>query len=134
MRTRYLNSKNTTLRVLAVATPLFFIPLFAFAAKLVPCEINCGFKEFMQLIQNVINFLMFDIASPLAAIAFAWAGIIMLTAGGSTEKIKQAKEVFWWVFIGFVVALSGWLVVSTLMGALLGGETASFVKTNFLNF
>lgn len=119
---------------LAVLVVLTFVPLVAFSAKLVPCDVGCGFSDFIQLIQNVINFLMFDIAAPLAAIVFAWAGIIMFTSGGSPEKIKQAKEIFQWVLIGIFVALAGWLIVSTIMGTLLGGSISSFIQQNFLDF
>lgn len=121
---------------------LFFLiiifPLYVFAEGLVPCDGSaaspCGFSQFILLIQNVINFLMFDIATPLAAVVFAWAGIIMLTSGGSADKIKQAKEIFQWVLIGFLIALSGWLIVSTIMGTLLGGSISEFIQQNFLSF
>jgi hypothetical protein len=122
-------------KVLSVILLFILSPSVVFAAGLVPsCGTSCGFNEFIQLIQNVINFLMFDVAAPLAAIAFAIAGIIMFTAGGSPEKIKQAKEIFYYVFIGIFVALAGWLIVSTIMGTLLGSSIADFVKNNFLNF
>jgi len=103
---------------------LFFIVPFAVSAQgLVPCggetQPACDFNYFIQLIQNVIQFLMFTVAMPLAAVLFAWAGIMMLTAGGSEDKIKQAKEIFWWVFVGILIALSAWLVVNAITSALL---------------
>jgi hypothetical protein len=120
-------------------------PLFVFA-QLVPCDGTlgpqeavgpgggCDFTDFIQLIQNVINFLMFNLAAPLAAVAFTIAGFIMLTAGGSPEKIKTATEVFKWVLIGIFIALAGWLIVSAIMGSLLNTSISSFLRQNFLNF
>ena len=122
----------------AILVMLAFAPLATFSAGLVPCEGTvanpCEFADFIILIQNVINFLMFDVAAPLAAVAFAVAGIIMFTSGGSPEKIKQAKEIFQWVLIGIFVALAGWLIVSTIMGTLLGGSISGFIQQNFLDF
>ena len=117
-----------------VLLSMIFVPLTIFAAGLVPCDTNCGFSDFIQLIQNVINFLMFNLAAPLAAIAFAIAGFIMLTAGGSPEKIKTATEVFKWVLIGIFIALAGWLIVSVIMGTLLNTSITPFIRQNFLNF
>ncbi len=128
---------NLKFKNIIIITVVFFIllvPFFVFAQGLVPCDVDCGFSDFIQLIQNVINFLMFDVAAPLAAIVFAWAGIIMFTAGGSPDKIKQANETFKWVLIGIIVALSGWLIVSAIMGALLGADVSNFLQDNFLDF
>ncbi len=120
-----------------IITAVFFIllmPFLVFAEGLVPCDLDCGFTDFIQLIQNIINFLMFDVAAPLAAIVFAWAGITMFTAGGSPDKIKQANETFKWVLVGIIITLSAWLIVSAIMGALLGTEITGFLQDNFLDF
>ena len=112
---------------------ILIVPVYV-SAKIVPCDVNCGFNDFILLIQNVINFLMFDIAAPLAAVVFAWAGIIMFTSGGSADRIKQSKEIFQYVVIGIFIALAGWLIVSTIMGTLLGGSISGFIQQNFLSF
>ena len=129
-----LKLKSENIKIVGTVVFVFLMPSFVFAKGLVPCEIDCGFPQLIQLIQNIINFLMFDVAAPLAAVVFAWAGILMLTAAVNPEKIKQATEIFRWVIIGVIVALSGWLIVSMIMGALLNAEMASFLKQNFLNF
>lgn len=99
-------------------------PFAALAQGLVPCTgvENCDFNKFIELIQKVINFLLFSIAMPLAAIVFAWAGIMMLTAGGNEQKVTEAKEIFWWVFVGFIIALAAWLIVDTITEALLKSD------------
>jgi len=132
--------------IIAIVFFILLVPFLAFAQGLVPCDGalttgesvgpggGCDFTDFIQLIQNIINFLMFDVAAPLAAIVFAWAGITMFTAGGSPDKIKQANETFKWVLIGIIVALSGWLIVSAIMGTLLGTDVTNFLQDNFLDF
>jgi len=138
-----MNFITKTKPVSSITFPFFalfaiFLPLVVFAQGIVPCDGSaanpCGFKEFITLIQNVINFLTFSVAVPLAAIVFAWAGIIMLSAGGDPGKITDAKKIFGFVLIGFLITLSAWLIVSTLLGVLLGGDVAGFVRSNFMNF
>ena len=34
------------------------------------------------------------------------------------QKITEAKEIFWWVFVGFIIALAAWLIVDTITSAL----------------
>jgi hypothetical protein len=53
---------------------------------------GCGFDQLMTLINNVIKFLLFTIATPLAALVFVYAGIMLLTSGGSSEKMTTAKK------------------------------------------
>lgn len=108
---------------------MLFVPIFAVAkvsSGLIPCGNvssggsiaagqECEFNDFIILAQNVINFLIFKIASPLAAIMFAYAGFLYLTNGGNESKVKQAHDIFWYVFIGLVVALAAWLVVNFIL-------------------
>lgn len=110
-----------------LTTAIFFlvlmmlVPAFSVSAAdgLVPCggsgQNPCTFSDFFVLINNVINFLLFNIATPLAALTFAVAGWMYLTAGGDTGKIKQAHELFKNVAIGFIIALSAWLIVKAIL-------------------
>jgi hypothetical protein len=103
---------------------VIFVPLFAFAQSpsfVIPCDgvtVPCTFGKFMELIQNVLDFLIL-LSIPFATIAFAWAGWLMLTSGGSGGKIDHAKEIFWKVLWGFVFVLSAWLIVRFITNALL---------------
>lgn len=101
--------------MLMISVPIFFVS----ADGLVPCggsgQNPCSVNDFFVLINNVINFLLFNIATPLAALTFAVAGWMYLTAGGDTGKIKQAHELFKNVAIGFIIALSAWLIVKAIL-------------------
>ncbi len=105
---------------------LFFVlaPSFAMAeGGLVPCgtasnakaEITnpCTFNHLITLAQNIINFLI-GLGVVVAALGFAYAGFLYITAMGSEEKIKHAHALFIKVVLGFVVMLSAWLVVRVL--------------------
>jgi hypothetical protein len=93
----------------------------ATASGLIPCGNApgageaCTFDDIIKLAQNVINFLIFKIASPIAAVMFAYAGFLWVTNAGNESKITQAKGIFWAVFIGFVVALAAWLTINMIV-------------------
>lgn len=103
------------------------IPLIAQAA-LVPCglgsdvntfsgSISCDLCDVGQLIQNIINFMV-GISIPIAVVLFGWAGILMFTSGASEPQRTKGKKIFNTVFIGFVIVISGWLVVQTILSVL----------------
>ncbi|OGC83012.1 hypothetical protein A3D68_01310 [Candidatus Adlerbacteria bacterium RIFCSPHIGHO2_02_FULL_52_17] len=85
---------------------------------LVTCTgINCNLCDFGQLIQNIINFLI-GLSIPIAVVMFAWAGILYFTSAGNKTNVTRAKGIFKTVFIGFILALTGWLVVQTVLSVL----------------
>lgn len=74
----------------------------------------CDFKYLMDLIRNVIGFLLFYIATPLAALALCYAGWLMLFTGGSEENVTKSKHIIKNVVIWYMVALAAWLIVKTI--------------------
>ncbi len=83
----------------------------------------------MELINNVIKFLLFTIATPLAALIFVYAGFMLLTSGGSSEKMTTAKKILTNLIIGYVIALAAWLVINTILTSeFLGYKGPTFLK------
>ncbi len=78
----------------------------------------CDFNGVLHLINNVVHFILFFLAVPIAAIMFAYAGFILLTSGGSTEKKSKAKNIFLNVAIGLIFAAASWLIISTVLSIL----------------
>jgi hypothetical protein len=102
--------------------PLLFliivVPVFALAAdSLIPCTNDCGYADLLKLVNNIINWIIM-ISTPVAAGVFAWAGIKYMTTGVSDEK-SAAKNMIQKVFIGFVFILAAWIIVGTILKALL---------------
>jgi amino acid transporter len=101
---------------------ILIIPAYVANAGLVPpCgpdpltgKCIWGFTEFMKLIDNVIKFIILNLALPIAAIMFAYAGFLLVTAPGEEAKTK-AKSIFTNVVIGLVLAVGAWLIVKTLL-------------------
>lgn len=119
-----------------VTTVLFATVAFPVSADtlgLIPCgntEANgvvtdpCTYADLITLAQTVITFLIFNLAAPIAVIMFAYAGFLYITNGGNESKIKQAHDIFLYVFWGLVIALSAWLVVNFILSFLLGTGSA----------
>lgn len=84
---------------------------------LVPCDgVNCDFKAFMNLINKIIKFILFDMVVPIAAIMFVYAGFLLVTAGGETAGARtKAKTIFTNAIIGLVLAMAAWLIIRTIL-------------------
>ena len=61
------------------------------------------------------------ISVPVAAGVFAWAGFKYMTSAVVDQK-AAAKAMLQKVFIGFVVILAAWLIVTTITNTLLSPE------------
>lgn len=111
---------------------LMLIIPFASRAALVTCGVKdagvlavhpeyartCDFTAFMDLINNGIRFILFDLAIPIAAISFAYAGFKMVTSGGSTEARGTAKSVATNTVYGLVFVSGAWLIIRTILTVL----------------
>lgn len=108
------NPNNGTGTVTVNTTNLFNTG--ASSTGLVACSgAECDFNALITTIDNVVNFLIFVIGFPIAAIIFAWAGILMITSGGSTSKRDQAKKLAGRVVVGLILALLSWIIIKTLL-------------------
>ncbi len=95
--------------------------LLAQSFNLIVCDgvtIPCTFSSLIQLTQNLITALI-TISTLLAVAAFAYAGFLLLTSGGSPGKKDEAKKVFTKVLIGYLWILGAWLLVYTITSVLL---------------
>jgi hypothetical protein len=113
---------------------MLIIPSLSLAAGLVPCDNSsahpCDFNALMALINTVVKFILFDMAIPIAAIMFAYAGFLMVTAGGEAAGARtKAKSIFTNAIFGLVLAVAAWLIVNTIL-SILGytGDWIGFVR------
>jgi hypothetical protein len=98
-------------------------------AALVPCNNTpdasgkvaqpCNFNSLITLVNNVINFILYFMVIPIAAIMFAYAGFLMVTAGGEAAHARtKAKDIFTKAVIGLVIAVAAWVIVKTILSIL----------------
>lgn len=114
-----------TAALLVGTISLVLFPALALAQTgLIPCSgTDCDFDDLVTLVKNVINFLLFKIAAPLAAVMFAYAGFLYLSNRGNEGQVKQAHEIFWYVFWGLVVALGAWILINFILTFFLGAAS-----------
>ncbi|MBU6389932.1 hypothetical protein KGQ31_00085 [Patescibacteria group bacterium] len=119
---------TSLLFVSAIAAAASAPALAAAQSGLVPCGTQssggvvtdpCGWNDFFTLANNIANFLIITGAA-VATLAFAYAGFLMLTAGGETGKIQEAKAIFGKVLIGFLFMLGAWLIVHAIDAMIAG--------------
>lgn len=79
-----------------------------------PCKIDHVF----ELINTVINFILFQLALPISAIAFVYAGFRLMFSGGGGEAKTQAKDVFVGVAMGLFFVAASWLIVHLVLSVL----------------
>ncbi len=90
-------------------------------------ETPCGIDALVALVNKVINFLLVVVGTPLAAIIFAYAGFLYLTSGGNAEKANKGKGLILKVLFGYVIALSAWLIIKTILWAVGFDDAWSFL-------
>ncbi len=113
---------------------MLIMPIFSLAADwagLIPCGKGtfnettkkitdaCDFNSLMALANTVIKFILFYMAVPIAAIMFAYAGFLMITAGGEVAGARtKAKSIFTNALFGLVLAAACWLIIRTVLSIL----------------
>lgn len=75
----------------------------------------CDFNFFMDLINNIINFILYFMAIPIAAIMFAYAGFDLVISGGEASKRTQAKNIFTNAVLGLILAAASWLIIKYVL-------------------
>jgi hypothetical protein len=128
--------------ILGLTTCITLLPLITQAAiwhAIVPGAdqgSSCGgpggcqsFCDLALLVQNLLNDAIV-LATFMAGILFAWAGGRMLFAGGDPKAITSAKKTFSAVFIGFVIILTAWLIVDTIMKVFTNQTSSGFGPWN----
>lgn len=85
-------------------------------------KVPCTFDHILILINNIVNFLLFVIAIPIAAVMFCYAGFLMIFSGGEASARTKAKGIFWNVFFGLIIAVAAWVIIHTLLG-IIGAKT-----------
>ena len=87
---------------------------------------DCDFDSLIKLADNIIDWLIV-FSTALAGVVFAYAGFTLLTSGGSEDKMKKAKAMLTKTAIGFIIVLGAWLLISTIIKALLKNDPGFFL-------
>ena len=97
----------------ALAAPLKILNVELACDPAKPPEAGgCGLDDFIVLIEGIIKFLTTVVVIPVATLMVIWAAYVIITAGGSTEKVEKGKKIITVAVIGVAIGL--------LAGALVG--------------
>jgi hypothetical protein len=89
---------------------------------LVPCEgTECGACHFIELGNNILNWLI-GVMMIIFAIIVAYTGFLLVTSSGNVETKNKVKRMFTNALTGLIILLAAWIVVDTIMRALMVGE------------
>lgn len=102
-------------KILAGFISLFVLifPIFVFAQIKNPLAIN----DIPSLVDKVLDYVV-KIGAVVATLAFIWAGFVYVTAQGSAEKLKTAKEIFINTCIGTAILLGASLISKIITGTI----------------
>jgi hypothetical protein len=89
---------------------------------LVPCKDTCDFNDLMQLINNIIEFLITTIFIPIIIILFMYAGFKYITAEGNPSKVANLKKMVGHIVLGMLIVLCSWLIVKTILTIISSNE------------
>lgn len=124
-----MNKKRTKIRFIQSATAFAFasIPLLTFGATgLVPCDGGgdnpCDFNQLIIMANNIIKFLLFDVAIPLAVLGFMFAGAMLVIGSNKEGEWTKAKERFENIGIGFFIILGSFIFVKLVLYSFLNTE------------
>ena len=117
-----MKKKKEKLLISLFVFSMLILPVVSRAARLVPCDNSannpCDFGQLMNMIYLVIRFVLFNLAMPIAAVMFFYAGFELVTSGGSEGKREMAKNIFTNTAIGLAIAVAAFLIVRAILSIL----------------
>ncbi len=94
---------------------------------IVPCTLTgpqpCTLCHFFQMLERIINYLLFCVIPPLAIFMLVLGGAMYIGAifeflpGGMTT-VSKAKSLFFAVIIGLLISYGAWLLIHLFLNAL----------------
>ncbi|MDE2001642.1 MAG: hypothetical protein KGI60_03725 [Patescibacteria group bacterium] len=104
----------------------FILANITFAQGLVPCgnpgQAACTLCDALQLVKNLINFML-QAGFALVGLFIAWGAFVIMTAGGSEERVKEGRKIMTTAVTGLVIMLTAWLVLGTIIQILTGSPS-----------
>jgi hypothetical protein len=79
----------------------------------------CQACNAIQLVDNILRFFV-SLAVMIAALMFAYAGFLYVSASSNKQNIDSAKKIFVNVFIGLIFVVAAYLIVDMTLKVLTG--------------
>jgi hypothetical protein len=85
------------------------------AIPLIPCVNKCDLGSVLQLLNNLISFLIKVIFFPIVVVMFLIIGFKYITSQGNTNMHAKLRSMIWHLVIGILIILCAWLIIKTLL-------------------
>lgn len=85
------------------------------SSPLIPCVNKCDLGSVMQLLNNLITFLIKVILFPISILLFVYAGYTYIISQGEPGKRVKVKSMIKHLILGIVLILCAWIIVKTLL-------------------
>ncbi len=82
----------------------------------------CNFCDGLIVGSNVIQFI-WQIATVIAVGMIVWGALVLLTSGGSEERVSRGRKIMTSAVVGLAIALAAWLIVNELLHLLSGNPS-----------
>lgn len=114
--------------LIVFALAIFLVPVVASAALKLPywgplavkCDGNICISlcQLLLLAENLINFGLTILLFAIAPILLTWGGFVILTAGGSSERLGSGRKILMGTVVGVAIALGAYLIIGTFLWGL----------------
>lgn len=94
---------NTLTRLAAFSIPFLLMPAVAFAALTNPIRTT----DLYQFLQTLLR-LVAQIAFPVIVLWMVYIGFLFIAAQGKPDKIKEARNYFFWAVVGALLVLGAY--------------------------
>jgi len=96
-----------------------FVPLLITAEEgIVPCDgvdKKCDLGMLNTMAGKIYNFIVKDIATPLAVLAITIGGILMLISAGNPNLLSLGKKIMYAAIIGLVLVWCSYLIINFIL-------------------
>jgi hypothetical protein len=98
----------------------------AISGGLVPCggpgQPECTFCHFFALLENILDFITLKLVPILGALFFAIGGLMVMTAGPSSQRAETGYRILVGVFIGAIIVYAAWVLIDSFLTFLVNPE------------
>ena len=90
------------------------------AKGIVNCGISCSctINNFFGLLAKIYNFMVWNIASPLAVLMVTVGGVLMLISAGNPNLFGLGKKTVYAAIIGIILVFGALLIINSILGLL----------------
>lgn len=105
----------TKIKIFFISLSLLLLPYLGRAAVSITSPIPA--KTLPELINNVIKGLL-GVVGAISLLMIVIGGILWMTSGGNSERIKKGKDTLVWAVIGLVVVFLSYAIINFVFQSL----------------